>query len=297
MTNKNEQEIALHYSGTFEKNHTLTARTVGHGLSNLQRMIDKAVLFAKKGGLKKGDALPTIWYPEADIQVQNFKKGCVTIPFVGPSNPEVISLLKGVLHDPYNEAISDDLIEKATILESYENAFNRAVHKIEVRSHADLISNISEFNKKYFAESILRDFDNLISPLRSSKSKNTDLISVDLKNNEGLKEFEFDKETSRRFHKIVSMKQLGPVISFTGRLTGLEESRSKDFPYKGTFYSSASKNEHKLLIRNEIGVNELRQFVAAKKLKLSILACPIIAWGTFDLQKGDLVYMKMSAEG
>lgn len=288
--------ISLHYSGTFEKNDTLTARTVANGLTNLQRMVDKAVLFAKRGALKKSDALPAIWYEEADLQVKPFKKGCVTIPLEGPANSEAISLLKGVLHDPYEKAISDLIIEKEALLDGFDTALNRANHRIDIQSHATLLANTTELSKKYFAESVYRDFNNLISPLRSSKSKETDEITIELSNKAGKKEFEFDKETSRRFNKIVSQKQLGPVITFTGRLTGLEETNSTYFPYKGTFFSTASKNEHKLLIRNEESINELRPFVAAKKLKITIIACPIVAWGAFDINKGDLVYMKMDDE-
>lgn len=290
---KNKQEISLHYSGTFEKDNTLTARTAGHGLTNLQRIIDKAVMFSKRGFLKKSDALPAVWYEEADLRVQNFKKGCVTIPLKGPSNLEAISLLKGVLHDPYQKAISEAPIEKQKIVETFENALNRAAYRIEIRTHTELLENVVEASKKYFAESVYRDFDNLISPLRSSKSKSTDQISVDLSDKSGTKEYEFDKVTSKRFHEIVSQKQIGQVVSFNGRLTGLEETNSKDFPYKGIFLSYASKNEHKLLIRDEKSLNELRPFVAAKNLPLSILASPIIAWGAFDIEKGDLVYLKM----
>lgn len=197
------------------------------------------------------------------------------------------------MHDPFQQAISQVPIEKRNLLDTFDFAFNRAANKIEIKSHAALIENIAETSKKYFAEAVYRDFDNLISPLRSSKSKNTDQISIELSNIDGTIEFEFDKEISKRFHEIVSQKQLGQVVSFNGRLTGLEETKSKDFPYKGIFLSHASKNEHKLLIRNESGLNELRPYVAVKQLPLTILASPIIAWGAFDVEKGDLVYLKM----
>jgi hypothetical protein len=294
-SNKNAQKIELHYSGTFEKNDKLTARTVGNGLINLQRIIDKAVLFAKKGVIKKGDALPSVWYEDADMQVGDFEKGCVTIPLKGPLNTGAISLLKGVLHEPYQKAISDEPIEKKSLLDGFDNAINRANYRIDVQSHEQALNNISELSNKYFAESIYKDFNNLISPLRSSKSKNTDLISIELFNNDGVKEFEFNKETSKRFNKIISQRKLGDVITFTGRLTGLVETNNNDFPYKGTFYSSASKNEHTLLIRNESQLNQLRNYVAAKQLTLSISACPIVSWGAFDIEKGDLVYMKMDS--
>lgn len=293
---KEEQSISLHYSGVFEKNNTVTARTLGHALSNLQRIVDKAVIFAKNKSIKKGDALPAVWYSEADLEVKEFKKGCVIIPLTGSINPEVIGLLKGVIHSPFEQAISDDEIHKRTISDSLPNAFNRAEYKIDLISHEQLLANSSEMDKKYFAEAIYRDFDNLISPLRSSKIIDTDLISIELTNASGTKEFEFNKEVSTKFHKIVSMKQLGPLISYSGRLTGLLETKSKQFPYTGVFYSSASKCEHKLLISNEEGASQLRMYNTNKKLPLTILACPISAWGAFDERKGDIVFLKIDQE-
>lgn len=291
--NKKDNEISLHYSGTFEKENTLTARTVGNALSHLQRIVDKAVMFSRRGVLKKSDVLPAIWYEDADLQVQDFKKGCVTIPLKGPLNENAISLLKGILHNPYQHAISEAPIVKYKLVENFETALNRAVNRIEVTTHTALIENVVESSRKYFAESVYRDFDNLISPLRSSKSKAADEISIDLTSDDETKTYEFNKERSKRFHEIVSQKQLGQVASFNGRLTGLEETNNKDFPYKGIFLSHASKNEHKLLIRNESSLNDLRPFVAAKQLPLTILASPIVAWGAFDIEKGDLVYLKM----
>lgn len=288
------QEIQLHYSGSFEKDHSLTARTVSHGLSFLQRIIDKAVLFEKRGVLKKGDALPNIWYPEADLEVKNFKKGCVTIPLIGPKQSGVIKLLKGALYAPYQHAISDTSIEKSDILESLNHAFNRAVNNIDISTHQELINNTSELSRRYFVESIYKDFDNLISPLRSTKIKETDEIAIELTNNGDTIQYEFSKETSQRFHKIVSQKKLGPVLEFNGRLTGLVETKSKDFPYKGIFFSKASGYEHKLLINSDKAVDQLRMYTASKKLELSIYACPIVAWGAFDAHKGDLVFVKLA---
>lgn len=291
---KEKQKILLHYTGSFEKSDTLTARTVGHGLSFMQRIVDKAVMLNKRGIIKKGDSLPAVWYEEADLEVKKFTKGCVTIPLIGPKSPGVVSRLRGILDEPYKVAVSDVDIENTNLLDHFDEAFNRAVKNIDINTHEQVIDNIQETSTQYFRESIYKDFDNIISPLRSAKAEESDEISIELSDKNSVKEFDFTKNTSKRFHKIVSQQKLGPVIKLEGRLTGLNEGKSKSYPYKGTFLSDASENEHKLVISTDQGADELRMFTARKKVKVTIFACPITAWGAFDVFKGDLIFIKVA---
>lgn len=289
-----EPSISLHFDGSLVKdNEYITARTLGHSLESLQRVVDKSVLYEKRGNIKKRDVLPSIWYPQADLIVKPFKKGCVTVPLSGLQHTNVIGMLKGVLYAPYEEAISETEIESSSLMDSLPTAFNRAVYKIGMLTHEELILDSSAREQRYFAEGVLRDFDMLISPLRSGAATDKDLISIELRDANGTKEFEFDKYTSQRFHKIVSQKQLGPIVQYTGRLVEFGETKSRAFPYSGRFFSEASKQEHKLLITKEGDSERLRRYNTSKKLKLNFLGAPIMAWGAFDERKGDLVFLKL----
>lgn len=285
--------IALHFDGSFVKKDSISARTLGHALTAIQRMVDKAAIFERRGSIKKGDVLPAIWNEQADMIVQPFRKGCVTVPLVGLDDLEVISLLKGVLHDPFEQAVSDYLLEMKSLVDGLPAAFNRANYKIDVVSHEQIITDSHSREQRYFAEAIYRDFDNLISPLRSSAIFDTDIICVELKDRKGTKEFEFNKLASKRFHKIVSTKQLGPTVQYDGRLTEFGETKSKIFPYSGRFYSKASKHEHMLLIADEADADRLRSFNTAKNKELNFIGAPVSAWGAFDEQKGDIVFLKL----
>lgn len=288
--------IALHFDGGFVKKNSISARTLGHALTAIQRMVDKATIFESRGAIKKGDVLPAAWNEKADMIVQPFRKGCVTVPLVGLDDLEVISLLKGVLHDPFEQAISNYVLEMKSLVDGLPAALNRANHKIDVVSHEKLIKDTHSREQRYFAEAIYRDFDNLISPLRSSSIIDTDIICVELKDKKGTKEFEFNKLTSKRFHKIVSTKQLGPTVQYAGRLTEFGETKSKHFPYSGRFYSKASKHEHKLLIADETDADKLRAYNTAKNKELNFIGAPVSAWGAFDEQKGDIVFLKLEHE-
>lgn len=286
--------ISLHFDGKLIKNgDSLTARTLGHSLQYLQRMIDKSLLFEKRGSIKKRDTLPTNLYPLADVVVKPFKKGCVTVPLVGLSDTKVISRLKGLIHSPYENAISDQPLKEHSLNHELAMAFNRAVYKIGMLSHDDVIKDAAESERRYFAEGVLRDFDNLISPLRSSAMTSDDLISIELKDSSGTREFEFNPESSRRFHHIVSRKQLGPVVLYVGRLVEFGETKSRTFPYSGRFLSNASKQEHKLLVMKGENAEDLRSYNTAKEMELRFLGAPMTAWGTFDEQRGDIVFLKL----
>jgi hypothetical protein len=296
MRKKPESMIALHFDGKFVKEESLSARTLGHALMAIQRLVDKTILFEKRGSIKKGDVLPTALYPEADLIVKPFKKGCVTVPLVGLQHVEVISKLKGLLQDPYELATSDESIERQSLIDGIPAAVNRANFEIETTTHEQLIADASAREQRYFAEAIFRDFDNFISPLRSSAITDTDIISIELKDKNGTREYEFNRETSFRFHKIISAKQLGPTVRYSGRLTEFGETKSKKFPYSGRFYSNASKHEHKLLISDEADSDKLREFNTARHKKLNFFGAPVSAWGAFDEQKGDIVFLTLIME-
>lgn len=292
--NDDEFMIALHFEGKLVKDdETLTARTLGHSLQFLQRMIDKTVLFEKRGTIKKRDTLPAAWYGEADVIVKPFKKGCVIVPLFFTHKTSVIAKLKGLLHDPYEEALSEEPIEKKSLLQGFSAAYNRASYKIDMLTHEQIIQDSASRDLRYFAEGVLKDFDNLISPLRSSAMTDKESISLELKDSKGTKEFEFDRYSSKRFHQIVSATQLGPTVLYSGRLVEFGETKSKDFPYSGRFFSKASKQEHKILISKESDADSLRRYNTAKKLELNFIGAPIMAWGTFDENRGDIVFLKL----
>lgn len=297
MTKGTEQEkysIALHFEGAFVKGDSVTARTLGHSLSSVQRMVDKAVMYEKRGELKKHDALPNIWYPEADLVVQPFEKGCVKIPLVGIKHTGVVSRLRGVLHEPFTLAVSDEPIEKKPLVSGFDHAYNRAYYAKRIRSHENIIANAAERTLRYFSEAVFRDIDNLISPLRSKRISDEERISIELVEAGESRDYEFDKYSSKRFHQIVSANQLGPLVEYEGRLTAFGETKRSDFPYAGKFYSKASKQEHKLLVTRDEHADLLRPFNAKKGKELRLIGSPVMAWGAFDDKKGDVVFLMLA---
>jgi hypothetical protein len=285
--------IALHFDGSFVHGKTVTVRTLAHSLSALQRMIDKAVLYEKKGAIKKYDALPAVWYDIADLTVQPFEDGCVKIPLVGLTGTQVICTLKDLLQKPFEVAVSHDPIDHTAVTDGIANAINRAVYGIGLTTHEQLIADAPAREKRYFAEAIFREFDTLISPLRSSSITDEDFLSLELRDEFGSKEYEFDKRTSTRFHRVVSSKQLGPTVAYSGRLIVFGENKSKDFPYFGKFYSFASKQEHKLLVTNDDDAGKLRSYNVSG-VDLHFRGAPVTAWGAFDERRGDIVFLTLN---
>lgn len=296
MNNEVDKEkgaIALHFDGDFVRGESVTVRTLAHALLSIQRMVDKALIFEKRGVLKKHDALPNSLYSEADMVVGKFEKGCVKVPLLGLKNESVVSMLKGVFHDPYHQSISNLEIERHPLVRGYQGALNRAYYGSRFATHHEIIDNFEERALRYFSEAVFRDFDNLISPLRSRSISVDGRISLELFDRMGVVEYDFDKSSSLRFHKIISAKQFGPLVEYEGRLTAFGESKRSDFPYVGKFYSFASKQEHKILVGLDEHADALRPYNAKKGKKLSFIGSPVEAWGAFDDKKGDIVLLKI----
>lgn len=287
MSNK----IILKFSGDLAPNDQITARTLSHSLQSLQRAVDKIVIYETRESLKKFDSLSSNQYSEADFIVQQFEPGCIQIPLLNETAGYIASRLRGILNQPYDLAASQQEQLFPQIENQFSSAYNRAFYADpEANTQNNLIQN-PNVEREYSNVAILKDINQLISPMRSSKTNEEDSISLRVSDNSLTKDYLFNKIISQRFNSIVTSKKLGPETVYRGHLTGLETTKFNEFPFSGKFISKTTGFEMKLLIHTEATALALSSFNLSST-ELMFWGAPMTTYGAFDEVRGDIVFLE-----
>ena len=284
-------QIILKFSGSLAPNDQITARTLSHSLQSLQRAVDKIVIYETRQSLRKFDSLSSRQYHIADFIVNQFEPGCIQIPLLNETAEYIASRFRGILNEPYDLAASQQNQLFVPIANQLPAAYNRAINaNADRNTQQNLIQN-PHVEREYSNVAILKEINQLISPMRSSKTDEDDLISLRIADENVTKDYVFSKSISRRFNSIVTSQKLGPETVYEGNLKGLEASNSVEFPYTGKFISSLTDCEMKLLISTEAAALALSPFNLTSE-NLRFWGAPMTTYGAFDEVRGNIVFLE-----
>jgi len=284
------QEMMLVFTGSLALDNRLSARTLGHTVPYLQRAVDKIIFYEQFGYIRKFSRLPANLYPRADLYIDTFEAGSVRIPLLNNFVDAVASNLRTYLSRPYQQA-AHELNEPRSLPDQVDFAYNRVAHEIDARlTHADLINANVEREREWVQVAVLSDLNNMVAPLRSSKIADDDSLSLTVSDDQTQRTFDFDRQTAKRFGKIVTEKSLGPTAIYTGTLEGLNSNNSNNFPFIGNFRSNATNQLCNILIAREDAALALNRYNLSRE-PISIWAAPLTKYGAFDEVRGDIVFI------
>lgn len=285
-----QKELILRINGTLAPNNMISLRTVSHTLPHLQRAIDKIVLYEEFGQIKKYSVLPSTHYQKADLYLDPFEEGSVKIPLIGELLEGVGQRLNQFLAEPYQQAVEDIQDFSSPLSDQLINAKNNVDHdNVEKITQKDLMQRSQELERSYAQAAVLKDINTLLSPLRAKSSVN-DTISLINNTHGNTATFDFTHNNSKSFGKIVTQRRLAQPVIYSGILEGLKNTGSKTFPFTGDFVSEATENEMKLLISNAEDALLLNKYNLSKKV-ISIWACPLAIYESFDQLRGDIAFV------
>jgi hypothetical protein len=96
--------IQIHYDGDIIKNHRISMRTLGRTLFHLQNSMDRAFIDIKFGQLWKHSRLPSKYYSEIELIVQDPKEGGFILDFI--SQNDITKKVINKVSNAVNEAIN-----------------------------------------------------------------------------------------------------------------------------------------------------------------------------------------------
>lgn len=284
-------QITLKFDGTIIGGGAVSIRTLAHTLPHLQRAIDKLVLLEKQGDIGKNATLPNKFYADADLYLSSIEKGSIKLPLRGIVGLETVKKFIAYLDAPFQEAsgaivgegdnLADGVLSIRLQLE------NQLVKPI---THAKLVEIARNNAISYARAAFLSDINAMLSPLRSRSAAGS-TITISTMVPGATASYAFDPSISKEFGRIIGRRTLGHPTVYDGFLLGIEEKKTGDFEYAGTFEINKGP-EFKLLVRNSADAAALNPF-NLRGGRFRFVGCPLTKLGTFDPLKGDVAFVKL----
>ena len=271
-------------------NH-ITARTLIKSVSSIQSAVDRAYLDIKYDGVWKHARLKSEDYLETEFIVLDPRDGSFVLDLKGVNAQAIVNVfsrIKSALKPAYDNALNaadDDLVDQLG-----EEAINRRIVQLDnkilrpVPFEAEKISSSQKIKRAYGDRSIVKEIDNGLSLIRhESAGESTFELSLATDSTEV---FKFDKKTAVRFHRLISQKELGDLYIYRGHIRMLD--RGADLTkIVGKFINAENKKTLTLHISNPDHYFKLAKY-QADDVEFTFVGCPMIEYGSFDPNAGDV---------
>jgi len=269
-------------------------RTLSKTLSCLQGAIDRAYLDNKHGNVWKYARMSSDDYPVTEFLVQPPEEGGYILKFVStfsvPGN-EIFNRLKSAIFPPYEKVMEEGEIEvvryKEKIVERKAQLHQKG---FEIESYEGIMTRPGrQMIRRYGDRSIVKEIDQMLAPVRAS-SQGNNIIELTFHGENSIK-FSFDKIKSQRFHLIVSQKDLGEPVIYKAKVRSLDNQT-----LKGKIFNVDSRKEASVHFFDEEDFLKVHPFLARKEEEMQFIGSPLIEYGAFDPNAGDIYFLDLFSE-
>jgi hypothetical protein len=291
-------EISLHYDGPIAQDHRLSLRVIGGAFDNLQGAIDRAVLDLKYGSVWKHARLARADYPLAEFDITGFRQGGFIADLRQAASglgPEVLRRIRQALAPGYEAALRH-------ADEEYESLADQAALRLQTletgaiqarKFNSFLASSDEEITGRYGDRSILKEFDQILTPIRSRAHAGSTLEIVIADERE--LRVDFNSAVSKQFHRAISQRQIGRPLLVDALIKSLDQG-NQFRSAKGKLENLVTEREFILHIPDEYSFNALVPFLVKgeKQQPVQIVACPVLEYNSFDPYGGDMYFLRLA---
>lgn len=282
--------IQIHFDGDIATNHQVSMRTLGKTLTHLQSSVDRAFLELHYGHLWKFAKMKQEFYFDAELLVQEPKEGGYVLDFLtdNPITKRVINRVSSAVNGAVENSKVDGLNQVTKIEESLSTRIAQVNGGILVPKDLQEIINNPEdaIIRKYGDRAIAREIDQILSIIRAKHSGDSTfelLLEGDVS-----QKFDFNRESSTRFHSTVSRKELGEPVKYTAEISSLDRHNNN-----GKIFNLVTKKVANLHFYNEEYLEQAMPFFNNKK-HIDFIGSPLIEYGAFDPNAGDIYFIGLA---
>lgn len=281
--------LSLHFDGDIVSEHLISARTLGKALTHTQHAIDRAHLELKYGNLWKHARMSGEDYEAADFIALYPEEGGFVQKLLSEGGQAIVDRVAAALRPAMERAMHEGEENLQTMQQQVITT------KEQVRlglnnpiSYAKLVDQPEERAiRSYGDRAINREIDMVLSIIRS-KSAGESTLEITTQGSE-TENYLFNRHNSKRFHSIISTRQIGdPVIYnsrvrqldrdlLNGKIVNLENDRTVNIKF-------ATESDF-VKVHPFLGNNELMTFIGA----------PIVEYGAFDPNAGDIYFVDLAS--
>ncbi|MCC2974702.1 hypothetical protein [Massilia sp. IC2-476] len=236
-------------------------------------------------------------YEPTDFLVLQTREGGFISDLVGDAQSnKIIERINDAVAPAYEEAQAPSTDDKVNLVEEAER--RRKHYKAgaqEPISYEKMVETPdARLTRAYGDRSIAKEFDQIASAIRARQNDGS-LVEIDFHPGRALPTFVFDYHTSVSFHKIVSTRTLGDPVEIPITLRALDSGGG--IISKAKAHNLISGKEFNLFIHTERGFSSLRKYLSKRAPKpFKIVACPVLEYGAYDLDAGDMYFIAISKE-
>lgn len=285
--------ITVHFEGPIAEDHTVDLRSFTKTLLGLQSALERAHLDIKNDGIAKHARKNDEDYEKTALVLKQTREGGFIADLVG-KEPEAKVALARVYQAvaPAYEAAGklgvhekQDLVAQAKIRGQHVKAGAQ-----RPMPFSKLVESSADSERAFGDRSIVKEFDQIASTIRNRNGDGS-YLEITIASDKAHPMLVFDTIRSKRFHEVVSERKLGDPVLLEVRLRALDAGSGTSLA-KSKMYNCASGKEFNALVPSPRAFGSLRKYLKKKEPpKFSIVACPVLEYGTFDPEAGDMVML------
>ena len=283
--------IEIHYDGDIIYDHKVPLRILASTLTHIQQAITQSYLdITKPNGVWKHARMSKSDYEQALFLVGDQREGGFILDFLSsvPLADDIVKRISSAIKPAFQKAQEQGFSNTEGLIQQAE------FRKVQLAK--DIIRPVNFQNihmspgpqiiRKYGDRSIVKDIDQILSNIRSDSSGDS---TFELTLNSGITEkFDFNKNISNKFHNVITKKDIGNPLIYRGIIRALDINT-----LSGKFINSETKKTCMLKLVSKDDILIIRDFLGDQEIKF--IGSPLIEYGAYDLEAGDIYFLKLVA--
>lgn len=284
-----DSKITFHFDGPIVENHKISLRVLARTLVHLQSAVDRSYLDLKHGKVWKHAKLKRHEYDEANFIVGVAREGGYLLDIFSGAASTIVSRISSAVGTVIDRVDASEGGGRQVLATQAEARLAR--HRKALSFDDYLSSDATELVKACGDRSIAKEIDQMLSPVRAGHRDNT--LEIQFRTEAFRKDYAFDWQSARSFHRTISRRDLGQAIWVTSQIRSLDGGNEFSRP-SGRVVTLATKREHVLHIDNEDSYNVLVPYMprrGGKRKTVELLVCPVLEFGAFEPYGGDFYFL------
>jgi len=281
--------FSVHFDGDITHDHKLPVRVLGKTYTCMQSAIDRSHLINTYGNVWKYAKLKGFQYPETEFIANYPREGGIWLDALKHGANLVIDRINSTIAPLYERAQQQGADDADSFLNQIADR-KRYVDGMQLRvpDYSEWqLDQRGEWARAYSDRSVAKEIDQLVSQV-SAKHLHNSTVQIQLHGSSAYPIYEFDSRKSKRFHRIVASREVGPALRLRIRVTVLDRGFNSRRPSAKAVNINNDK-EFALYIVREGGADDVHRI--HDNGEYEIYAAPVMEANGFDVNRGDYVFL------
>lgn len=284
--------FSVHFDGDITIDHRVSVRVLGNTYTRMQAAIDRAFLLEKYGRVVKYERLSLEEYKETEFIAAYPQEGGIILDALRDGAGGVIDKIYSATNYIYGKAVDGAFEEHRSIAQQLGNRrdYVNGVGEKTPPYQQYLEERSKEWRDAYSSRSIVKEIAPMVNQISRKDLQNSTVELVFIGSRPHLP-LSFDRGIAQDFHRITAEKQLGPPMIVQARIGSLDIGNKSTKP-TAKVHNLSSGREVVLHLFDQAGFNALHPY-HGDEAGVYIYVCPIMEAGGFDIEGGDLMFLRV----